>query len=213
VPKSWLLFAGILTAMMFLLHGGALAQSVLQQAPYWQGTEKSQIDIRDDTQFVEKALALNGGDRRKAAEQALSLAGTALGEGDGNTAVLRLNQAWLIDPDYAPIYWAMAVAVHMRGDDTAEVERQFEKAEKRNGRDARLLADHGRAMEERDELTKARSLFEEALRLSPDYPVPHVGMISIARKTDDADLEAVHQARIEAITGKRIPQIPAATSE
>lgn len=183
----------ILLPLAMLAPQIAHAQLETRPTPMWEGVEKSDADKANDEKLVKDVLKLTKGDRTQAATVIVRLGWDEIAGGRPNEAVRRFNQAWLIKPDMADIFWGYAVATHIRGDDLDKVERWFDEAGKTITDNPRLLSDRGRVLEERKEPGKARSWFEKALVLDPEYVPAHVGMVLVARALEDEALEEKHQ--------------------
>ena len=161
--------------------------------PIFEGIEKTEEEIARDEELVRKSLELTNGDAELAAQFSVQAAWERIARNDPNGAINRLNQAWLIKPDFAPINWGFAVATHIRGDDLKKVERWFVRTEQDFKDNPRLLSDHGRVLEERQFPERAKSYFEQALLIDPSYEAAHIGMIKVARALGDKALEEKHQ--------------------
>ncbi len=64
----------------------------------------------------------------------------AIAEKDADTAVKRFNQAWLLKPEIAEIYWGLASAQSLRGKD-ADTLTLFSRARSLDPTNAELLTD------------------------------------------------------------------------
>ena len=180
----------------------AQAQFLTREVPLWEGVEKTEDDIANDRELVRKAIEQANGDRYAAVRSLVDIGWQRIGAGDPNHAIRAFNQASLIEPEFPDIFWGLAVATHIRGDELTEVERWIARTEKVIGTDARLVTDHGRILGERKMPEKAKALFEEALMIDPDYVPAHVGMIRVAQDLGDKSLEEKHQKRHDELTGK-----------
>ncbi len=187
----------ILILCLFLLP--AHAQFTAKPEPLWEGSVKTEADKQNDAELVEKSIELAGG-KRTAAEFATRLGWSEIGKNDPNQAIRRFNQAWLIDMDFADLYWGFAVATHIRGDELPKVERWFNQAKSRIGQNPRLITDHARVLEERKMPERAKPLFEEALSIDPKYQPAHIGMVQVARALGDKELEDKHQKLHDELT-------------
>ena len=175
----------------------ANAQISTRPAPMWEDYEKTAADIRDDKKFVKDAIELAGGDAAQATQSLIQIGWQRIGE-DANNAIRAFNQAWLIQPDTPDIFWGFAVASHIRNDKLKTVNRWFNKtrqliALKGYPESARLEADHGRVLTERNCHKEARPYFEKALSLDPKYPPAHIGMMNVADALGDKELKDKHQ--------------------
>lgn len=184
-------------AFFFTLLGSANAQFSTRPTPMWEGYEKTAADIKSDKEFVEKAIELAEGDPKRATASLIKIGWSRVGE-DPNHAIRAFNQAWLVDPTSPDVFWGFAVASHLRGDDLKLVTRWFNKTRelislKGLPTNARLEADHGRALTERDCHKEAKPYFEKALAIDPNYDQAHIGLINVATALGDEDLKQKHQ--------------------
>lgn len=135
------------------------------------------------------------GDLEVASKDAVARGWKSYYQGDLSTAMKRFNQAWLFDGNNAEAYWGMGLV--MGG--YAETEKMragklvglslslLELANKKMPGNGRLLTDLGIAHMllgkvvlakqgqpgVEGEFAKAESLFHDAVRLEPDYPLAH----------------------------------------
>ncbi|MGI9350126.1 MAG: tetratricopeptide repeat protein [Rhizobiaceae bacterium] len=178
------------------------AQFITHEVPLWEGVEKTDDDIANDTELVRKAIERANGDRFTAVRALVDIGWQRIGAGDPNHAIRAFNQASLIEPEFPDIFWGLAVATHIRGDELMVVERWISRTEQEIGKDARLVTDHGRILGERKMPEKAKTLFMKALAINPDYIPAHAGMIRVAQDLNDRLLEEKHQKRHDELTGK-----------
>ncbi len=187
-------FAIISSFLFTLLTPDINAHAQLEVVvPMYEGVEKTEEQIEIDQELIKKSLELTKGDAELAAQFAVQAAWERIGKNDPNGAIIRLNQAWLIKPDYRGIYWGFAIATHVRGDDIEKVERWFARTEQDYKDNPRLLADHGRVLEERQYYGRAKPYFEQALLIDPLYEPAHIGMIKVAQGLGDENLRDKHQ--------------------
>ena len=175
----------------------AHAQFSTRPAPMWEGYEKTAADIQSDEKFKRETIELAGGNVDQAAQTLIDIGWGRIGE-DPNHAIRAFNQAWLLQPDNPNIFWGFAVASHIRNDELKTIIRWFNRtrqlmALKGFGESARLEADQGRALTERDCYKEARPFFEKALSLDPDYVPAHIGMINVGAALGDTELQEKHQ--------------------
>ena len=203
----------LLAACGFLLFqtGASEAQFSQRPVPMWEGVERTADDLANDEKFVDEAINRAEGSRKQAVRILVDTGWRRIGEGDPNHAIRAFNQAWLVDPDEPTIFWGFAVATHIRGDETTDVERWFDQtralmAARKITDDANLEVDQGRVLESRGEDERARAFFERALELDPNHVPAHVGMIKVARALGDNSLEEEHQQQFEKLSGNRLPE-------
>lgn len=105
--------------------------------------EKTPAQKQADSALIAGILA-DGYTLEQAARYAIKLGWDAIRRGNLSTAVIRLNQAWLLDPDAGHVYWGFAVVVDMRDHDTRAADRLFGMALERLPGDPDLHVDYGR---------------------------------------------------------------------
>ena len=192
------LITPILAIILGITSLTANAQISTRPAPMWEDYEKTEFDIQSDKHFVKQATELAGGDAARAAASLIQIGWQRIGEGDPNHAIRAFNQAWLIEADNPSVFWGFAVAAHIRNDELETITRWFNRtrqliALKGLPENHRLEADEARVLAERGEHEKAKSLFEKALAIDPDYIPAHIGMINIAGELGDTKLKDKHQ--------------------
>jgi len=205
VRQSLLLALFFITAIFFA--SSAHAQFSTKPEPMWEGYEKTSSDIESDKKFVEDTLKLSDGDREKAAATLIQIGWQRIGS-DANHAIRAFNQAWLVDPDNPGIFWGFAVATHLRNDELPVVIRWFDKTRelfKKQGfaENARLEANQGRVLVERDMPAQALPFFEKALVIEPQYIQAHLAIIEIARQTENTALQTKHEVLLKAKSGQK----------
>jgi tetratricopeptide (TPR) repeat protein len=163
----------------------------------WEGYEKTASDIKGDEEFIEQAIKLAKGDAAKAAQNLIQIGWSRIGK-DPNHAIRAFNQAWLIEPNNPEIFWGFGIASHIRNDALKVVRRWFTKTRELielegSPTSARLEADYGRILTERNCHKEAKPFFEKALAINPDYDQAHIGMINVGAALGDEDLKQKHQ--------------------
>ena len=207
-PKVLLL---ALCGFLLVQTGASEAQFSQRPVPMWEGVERSADDLANDQKFVNEVISRAEGSRKQAIKILVDTGWRRIGEGDPNHAIRAFNQAWLVDQEDPTIFWGFAVATHIRGDETIDVIRWFNRTRAlmvaRNIPDsANLEVDQGRILESRGEDDRARAFFERAIELDPEHVSAHVGMIKVARAIGDASLEEIHQKEFEKLSGNRLPE-------
>ena len=130
-----------------------------REIPMWEGVKKTQEMIAADREFISTVEQQSG--RRKGATRANQLGWEFLDRRNPDMAIRRFNQAWLLDPSNANIYWGFAIAVHQQGRPISEVNRFFKKAERgfsgHKNAVVDILADQGQVYGE-------RKMFRESIK-------------------------------------------------
>lgn len=174
------------------------AQISSRPDPMWEGYQKTETDLADDQKFIADVLKLTDGNRQQASQALVQIGWKRIGQ-DANHAIRAFNQAWLLEPENPNVFWGFAVASHIRNDDIKTINRWFNRTRqlmtlKGFPDNARLEADHGRVLAEREQYNEALPLFEKSLSLDPEYVPAHIGMINVSKALGNKELEAKHQA-------------------
>lgn len=171
--KSVLIAGLILTAFCF-----ANAQE-LNEIPMYGGRPKPPELVKADEKFVE-FMVKRFGNREAASDDAIRRGFAYLAENDWRMAMKRFNQAWLLTPDRADVFWGFGAALSYQGE-FAESEKYFLKAALLAPDNGRLLNDFGfmyqfratkgakNKLEKQRYLDKSLELFERASRLESSY--------------------------------------------
>ena len=165
---------------LLLACASASAQNVNEQ-PLFGEQPKSEASSNADRQFIESASAA-AGSREAAAQLEVTRAWQQLKQGDAEVAIQGFNQAYLLNPKNAEVYWGLGVATTQQGKYDIAV-RMFGRALALDPENPRLLADvglaHARAavgtsqdpVEQAKRLQGAMPWFDAAEKLDPKYPL------------------------------------------
>lgn len=158
------------------------AQNINEQ-PLFGEQPKSAATVDADRQFVETS-AKTAGSREAAAQLEIDRAWKQLKQGDADVAIQGFNQAYLLNPKSAEVYWGLGVATTQQGKYDIAV-RMFGRALALDPENPRLLADvglaHARAavgtshdpVEQAKRLQGAMPWFDAAEKLAPKYPLTY----------------------------------------
>lgn len=149
------------------------------ETPLYGGKPPTPEQARADQQLIE-TVSKQFGSREEAAKVAVKLGFQFLARNDWKTAMKRFNQAWLLTPDKADVFWGLGAALSYQGK-FAESEKYFLKATGLDSDNGRLLNDFGfmyqfwatKGTKAKDEklrcFDRSIELFEQASRLDPTY--------------------------------------------
>lgn len=185
----------LLTALLLV----AAPASALE-LPLWEELTKTQKMLDADRTFVEAMRKIHKGDLKEGARYSVLQGWDAFEKGNMDIAIRRFNQAWLLDPRNAEIYWGFAVATHVRGDGLAQTERWFARAEELLSTDPELFNDHAVSLEDNGEHARARTNYEKALAIDPGNVLAHAGMARVLTQLGDtagADRHAAEAKRLK----------------
>ncbi len=113
--------------------------------PKYGSLPRSESIRQADREFIAAMGRQFGGDLKKASQAVVNRAWQSVQSGDAKTAMQRLNQAWLLNPDNAEALWGMAVISAMGNEfDTALT--LFNEAAALDRDNVNLAVDHARTM-------------------------------------------------------------------
>ena len=139
----------------------------LNEQPFYGFVAKDAAQREADEKFVSSMVAATGS-REKAFDEATTRAWRAVIAGKAAEALVRFNQAWLIQPEPSAVYHGMAVAVLMRYADPVAAEELFDIARKQPKPLKMLNADYGRFLLVAKRPVEAQKALEQAVLDAPD---------------------------------------------
>lgn len=101
------------------------AKTEIRLLPEYGNVTKTKGQIEADQELIQSELKQEG-THRKASDHLISLGFNNLYSGDLKTAMYRFNQAWLLDPKNANVYWGYG-AIYFSFNDTGEAFKQYNK--------------------------------------------------------------------------------------
>ncbi|MCL5269481.1 MAG: hypothetical protein M1457_02755 [bacterium] len=189
-------------------HPAAMATPNIQVAllPMYGGVERTAREKEADARFIAEVIR-QAGSREEGSRRIAAIGWANCRRNDFAGAILRFNQAWLLDPKNPQAYWGFgAVLQHESKLDKAleMVEKAYELAPD----DIRLMGDLAyayarKARDLRDPILKeeyfdkSARLFERALRLAPENGRLYVqmAMMHYLRMQYDEAWRKLHEAR------------------
>ncbi len=168
-----------LLAALLLTCSAVSAQNFHEQPLFGEKPYRSRGLSEADRQFVEAAVR-ESGSKEAAARLATQRGWKQLKQGDAEVAIQSFNQAYLLDPNNAEIYWGLGVAMTQQERHDIAV-RLFARALALDPQNPRLLADIGLAhayaaagmthdpVEQAKRLQGAMPWFDAAEKLDPSY--------------------------------------------
>lgn len=176
----------IITFLMAMLYGTSCVSYVhgqnktpMNELPMYGNKTKPPEMLKADREFID-GMVKQFGSRKKASAQACKVAWQYIEKQDWSTATKRLNQAWLLNPENAHVFWGYGVVMASRGKYEEGI-KYFTKADKLEPGNGRLICDYGflyqiygiRGSETRKEaeprLDRAIDLYRKASLAKPDY--------------------------------------------
>ena len=173
-----------LLAALLLTCSAVSAQNINEQPLFGEKQYRSRGLSEADRQFVEAAVR-ESGSKEAAARLATQRGWKQLKQGDAEVAIQSFNQAYLLDPNNAEIYWGLGVAMTQQERHDIAV-RLFARALALDPQNPRLLADIGLAhayaaagmthdpVEQAKRLQGAMPWFDAAEKLDPTYATTFV---------------------------------------
>ena len=152
--------------------------------PLFKGLDKTQDVLDADAEFVADALKNHGNDPVRAAERWIDFGWEAINAVDGEAAVRRLNQAFLIRPDAPGIRYGLMIATHVRGDPPEVTDELYELAVGVMSEDDVHIAhmDYAMIVAERGELEQAITI----VRREADTESPDIGSLEFLARLCNA---------------------------
>jgi Tfp pilus assembly protein PilF len=148
------------------------AKSEIRLLPEYGHIAKTKEQISFDNELIQEELKQEG-THRKASDHLIRVGFDYLYKADLKTAMYRFNQAWLLDPQNANVYWGYG-AIYLSFNDTDEALRQYDKGLTIDPKSANILTDKATAymsifgnMGTVDYLNKAIELFNKSYNIDP----------------------------------------------
>lgn len=162
MKRYWLLAS--IAALLSV--GSALADSLpINLLPMFGESKKTEAMKRIDAAFIASIEKL-GLSREEGARQALQSGWSSWAKRDIATAVLRFNQAWLLDPENGDAYHGFALVTSVREGSPSEVERFFQLAVSKSKVSPVAFVDYGRFLWTQKQLDSSLVQLNKALQLS-----------------------------------------------
>ena len=101
------------------------AKTNIRLLPKYGLAKKTPGQLQADEEFIKSAVAQSG-TREKAAEEYIAFGFKYLNEGNLQLSMYRFNQAWLLDPQNADVYWGFG-AVYFKFQDYYKAVLQYDE--------------------------------------------------------------------------------------
>lgn len=138
--------------------------------PKYGNAQKTPAQIKADNELIADYLAQTG-TRYKGSELLVKLGFDYLYKGDLKTAMYRFNQAWLLDPKNANVFWGFG-AIYFTFQDFAIALQQYEEGLLLNAQNSNIITDQAsiylanfQVNNVTGDLATAINLFEKSLRI------------------------------------------------
>ena len=115
------------------------AKTEIRLLPEYGNVQKTPGQIEADQKLIQEELKLDT-TPRKASEHLVRLGFDYLYRGNIRTAMYRFNQAWLLDPKNANVYWGFG-SIYFTFNDMNEALRQYAKGLAINPNSSNILTD------------------------------------------------------------------------
>ena len=180
--KSVIMFLSFvcLFGFIFPLAGEGVQQGEnIVLIPMYGGAEKTEAQLALDENFIKEITAATGS-REKGSQEFVKMGWKVfLVERNPATAMMRFNQAWLLDPDNPDVLWGFGAVSGAMGK-TADSVKFLRQAADKLGDNAMVLTDLGFSLTiyanepENAEtasavISEAVSCFERAEKIKPEY--------------------------------------------
>ncbi len=107
-------------------------------------------------------------------------------------ATRKLNEAWLLDPKSARVFWGFALVRHFRDDSYKGARAMFRRARQLDPRDTELLMDYAHFLAEYKQTGGAIAAYKSILRMRPEAGNAHRGLALAYHKTNRIKLACKH---------------------
>jgi tetratricopeptide (TPR) repeat protein len=148
------------------------AKTEIRLLPEYGNVPKTQGQKAADEELIQAELKQEG-TRRKASDHLITMGFNNLYSSDLKAAMYRFNQAWLLDPKNANVYWGYG-AIYFTFNDTEEALRQYNKGLILDPNSSVILTDKAtmymslfQIKHNKDYLTKAITLFNQSYKIDP----------------------------------------------
>jgi tetratricopeptide (TPR) repeat protein len=137
------------------------------ESPMYGGLPRTPEEKQADDEFIKTATEGPGG-REEGAKAMIMMGWKFFGEGDFKTAMQRFNQAWLLTPDNADVFFGFGHILLQQGQ-SEKAKEMLDKAELLNPNKAELYYNRGTAYMVKGNSEKAISDFNKAVELNPNF--------------------------------------------
>ena len=152
--------------LALLLVTSAKAQSLpINLLPMFGEVEKTEAMKAMDTAFI-LSIQQTYPSRKEGSKQVQKIGWAQWQQGDKLTAMLRFNQAWLLDPENGDTYHGFALVISSRGGLPSEVERLFKIAVSKPDVAEVALVDYGRFLWTQKRLDESMVQLNQAINIS-----------------------------------------------
>lgn len=115
------------------------AQTEMRLIPKFGNYPKTEAQKEADKELIKAYLAQEGSNR-KASELLVKLGFDYFYKSDLKTAMMRFNQAWLLDPSNENVFWGFG-AIYFHFEDKENAIKQYDEGLKLNSKSSNLLTD------------------------------------------------------------------------
>jgi len=176
--KKLLFFSTLLILCFFCF--ACSGEVPINERPMYGGISPTPEEQEIHDKFIKEVIAETGS-REAAFERGIELASYYIHKGDLKSAMRRANQAWLLDPDNAEVYYMLG-SITARQGKTDETISLYKKALELNPKYAMVMCNLGREYynkaykyyqkrqedKKKEYLDKALKLYEEASQIATD---------------------------------------------
>lgn len=169
---SILIFQSSFAQQMSYKEWQEQAKTEIRLLPEYGNVTKTQGQIEADQKLIEAEVKQEG-THRKASDHLITLGFNNLYSGDLKSAMYRFNQAWLLDPKNANVFWGYG-AIYFTFNDTEQALKQYAKGLTLDPYSSNILTDKASIYMSifankgsSDYLNKAIDLFNKSYNIDP----------------------------------------------
>jgi tetratricopeptide (TPR) repeat protein len=164
----------VIFSLLFINCNQPEEKGNINELPMYGNVNKTKEQIEVDNNFLNECRKLPGG-IDSAATKAIKRGWEYFFKNDFSTSMKRFNQAWLLNPKRAEIYWGFGAICGQEGKVDESI-KYLEMAISLDSLNGRLYADFGfslarkgASVNDKNYYSKANLMYEKAHILAPDY--------------------------------------------
>lgn len=163
----------ILIGTFFVFGNGYAQESIpTNELPMYGSVQRTVEEKQADDEFIRAGIK-GAGSREAAAKDMIMVGWEFVGEGDLKTAMKRFNQAWLLTPNSADVFFGFSHILLQQGQ-SDKAKEMLDKAKLLNSNLAELYYNRGYSYIRRGKFPdKAIEDFNKAIEINPDYSIAY----------------------------------------
>jgi len=136
----------------------------INSIPFYGYKKKCNEQIEADNKFLASMDKIHNNDRRKAAKDRIDSGWEYLYSNETKKAIMRFNQAYLLDSTYSDVYWAFG-SIYFNQNNINLARKQYQKGLEYDKNNSRILTDYGTTYMSEAMTKRDIRLIETAIKL------------------------------------------------